>query len=77
MVKSQTLRLSWRNEAGRTYSFSIDNPENDLTEAQIKNFMDLAINKNVILSSGGALVAKADAHLVNTQDTDLYNPPVV
>jgi len=75
MVKSQTLRLSWRNEAGRTYSFSIDNPENDLTEEQIANFMDLVINKNVILSSGGPLVAKADAHLVNTQDTDLYNPP--
>jgi len=76
MVKSQTLRLSWRNEAGRTYSFSIDNPRNDLTQAEIENFMDLVINKNVILSTGGALVAKADAHLVNTEDTDLYTPAV-
>ncbi len=75
MVKSQILRLSWRNEAGRTYSFSIDNPLDNLTQTEIENFMDLVINKNVILSSGGALVAKADAHLINTQDTDLYNPP--
>jgi len=76
MVKSQTLRLSWRNEAGRTYSFSIDNPRNDLTQAEIESFMDLAISKNVILSTGGALVAKSDAHLINTQDTDLYTPAV-
>jgi len=76
MVKSQTLRLSWRNEAGKTYSFSIDNPRNDLTQAEIESFMDLAISKNVILSTGGALVAKADAHLINTQDTDLYTPAV-
>ena len=76
MVKSQTLRLSWRNEAGRTYSFSIDNPRDDVTQAEIENFMDLVINKNVILSTGGALVAKSDAHLINTEDTDLYTPAV-
>ena len=76
MVKSQTLRLSWRNEAGRTYSFSIDNPRNDLTQTEIESFMDLVINKNVILSTGGALVAKSDAHLINTEDTDLYTPAV-
>ena len=76
MVKSQTLRLSWRNEAGRTYSFSIDNPTNDLTQTEIESFMDLAISKNGILSTGGALVAKSDAHLVNTEDTDLYTPAV-
>ena len=76
MVKSQTLRLSWRNEAGKTYSFSIDNPRNDLTQTEIESFMDLAISKNVILSTGGALVAKSDAHLVNTEDSDLYTPAV-
>lgn len=75
MAKSQTLRVSWRNEAGRIYSMSINNPKNTLTQAEIEQFMDLVISKDVILSSGGRLVAKADAHIVDTQDQDLYNPP--
>lgn len=74
MVKTQTLRLSWRNEAGRIYSLSINNPRDNITQTEIENFMDLAIAKNVILSSGGALVAKADAHLIDQEDSDLYTP---
>lgn len=74
MVKTQTLRLSWRNEAGRIYSLSINNPRNDITQDDVEDFMDLVIQKNVILSSGGALVAKADAHLIDQEDSDLYTP---
>lgn len=75
MVKTQTLRLSWRNEAGRIYSLSINNPRNNITQTEIEQFMDLVINKNIIASSGGALIAKADAHLIDTEDSDLYTPP--
>ncbi len=74
MAKTQTLRVSWRNQAGRIYSLSINNPKNDLTQQQVEQFMDLVINKNVILSSGGPLVAKADAILTDQETQDFYEP---
>lgn len=74
MEKRQTLRLSWRNQAGRIYSMTINNPLEDLTPEQIENFMNLVVQKNIIQSSGGDLVAPADAHLVNQEDYDLYTP---
>jgi len=72
--KRQVLRLSWRNQAGRIYSMTINNPVNNITPEQIEAFMNMVVQKNIILSSGGDLVAPADAHLVDTTDNDLYTP---
>jgi hypothetical protein len=36
--------------------------------------MDLVITKNLIASSGGDLMQKYDAHLIDTTDNDLYTP---
>lgn len=74
MAKSQTLRLTWRNQAGRIYAMTINNPVDNLTQQQVANFMDLVINKNVILSTGGPLVAKVDAILTDQETQDLYEP---
>jgi hypothetical protein len=53
---------------------TINNPENDVTPEQIEAFMNLVVQKNIIKSSGGDLVAPLDAHLINTEDYDLYTP---
>lgn len=74
MEKRQTLRLSWRNQAGRIYSITINNPVDGVTPEQIESFMNMVVQKNIIKSSGGDLVAPADAHLVNSEDYDLYTP---
>ncbi|MBC7320696.1 DUF2922 domain-containing protein [bacterium] len=74
MEKRQTLRLSWRNQAGRIYSITINNPVNNVTPEQIEAFMNMVVQKNIVKSSGGDLVAIADAHLVNSEDYDLYTP---
>lgn len=72
--KRQVLRLSWRNQAGRIYSMTINNPVNTITPEQIETFMNMVVTKNIIQSSGGDLTAPADAHLVDTTDNDLYTP---
>jgi hypothetical protein len=74
LEKRQALRLTWRNQAGKTYSMTINNPEDDVTPEQIEAFMNLVVQKNIIKSSGGDLVAPLDAHLINTEDYDLYTP---
>jgi hypothetical protein len=74
LEKRQALRLSWRNQAGRIYSITINNPEDDVTPEQIETFMNMVVQKNIIQSSGGDLVAAVDAHLINTEDYDLYTP---
>ncbi|MGB9682875.1 MAG: DUF2922 domain-containing protein [bacterium] len=76
MVQRQTLRLTWRNTAGRSYSLTINNPKDNITVEEIEAFMDLAIAKNIIQSSGGDLVAKQDAHMIDLTDQDFYTPMV-
>jgi hypothetical protein len=76
MVQTQTLRLTWRNASGQTYRMSINNPRDNITQEEIEAFMDLVINKNIIQSTGGDLVAKYDAHLIDTTDQDYYTPLV-
>jgi len=72
--RSQILRLSWRNQAGRIYSITINNPLDNVTPEQIEAFMNMVVQKNIVQSSGGDLVAPADAHLVDATDYDLYTP---
>jgi hypothetical protein len=74
LEKRQVLRLSWRNQAGRTYSITINNPVDNVTPEQIEAFANMLVQKNIIQSSGGDLVSFVDAHLVNTEDYDLYTP---
>lgn len=74
-VTDQTLRIRFRNQAGRTVSFSIDNPRDDVTAAEIEAAMDLVLARNIFTSSGGDLVAKYDATVTDRTITDLYDPP--
>jgi len=44
----------------------------DLTAAVIEAVMDQIIAKNILLTTGGALVSKRDIKLVDTSTDDLY-----
>ena len=44
----------------------------DLTAAVIEAVMDQIIAKNILLTTGGALVSKPDIKLVDTSTDDLY-----
>lgn len=72
---TQTLRMVFRNEAGRNVTIALDNPRENLTAAEIEAAMDLVITRNIFTSSGGDLVAKQDIRIIDTTTSDLYNPP--
>jgi len=73
-VTTQTLRMVFRNEAGRNFTISLDNPRDNVTPAEIEAAMDQVIARNVFLSAGGALVAKQDVKIVDRTTNDLYDP---
>ncbi|HOV80645.1 MAG TPA: DUF2922 domain-containing protein [Bacillota bacterium] len=71
----QTLRMVFRNQAGRNVTISLDNPREGLTAAEVEAAMDLVIARNIFTSSGGDLVSKQDIRVVDSTTNDLYNPP--
>ena len=72
---SQTLRMVFRNQAGRNVTISLDNPRDDLTAAEVQGVMDLVIAKNVFTSTGGDLVAVQDIRIIDSTTNDLYDAP--
>ncbi|OPX85521.1 MAG: hypothetical protein A4E53_03515 [Pelotomaculum sp. PtaB.Bin104] len=73
---AKVLRMSFKNEGGNTVSISLDAPRDNLTEAEVQAAMDLVISKNIFTSTGGNLVSKFDAKIIDTTVTDLYTPAV-
>lgn len=74
-VTARTLRMVFRNQAGRNVTISLDNPRSDLTAAEVEAAMDLVIARNIFTSSGGDLVSKQDIRIIDSTTNDLYDPP--
>ncbi|MCL6561080.1 MAG: DUF2922 domain-containing protein [Firmicutes bacterium] len=71
----QTLRMVFKNEAGRNVTITLDNPRDNVTAAEIEAAMDLVIARNIFTSSGGDLVSKQDIRIIDSTTNDLFNPP--
>ena len=61
---AQRLDLRFRNAAGRIVTLRVPNPRPDLTAQQVSSVMDTILAKNVFQTSGGDLVAKVDARVL-------------
>ncbi|GAB7387943.1 hypothetical protein BSNK01_17800 [Bacillaceae bacterium] len=70
----KTLELLFKNAAGRTVRFSVPYPQEPVDPAAVSSVMDLFIAKNIFDSTGGDLVAKAGAQLVERNVTDITLP---
>lgn len=64
-MMAQRLDMRFRNAAGRIATVRVPNPRADLTAQQVGQVMDTIIAKNVFQTSGGDLVAKVDARVVD------------
>lgn len=71
---AKTLRMVFRNQAGKNVTISLDNPRADVTSAEIEAAMDLIIARNIFTSSGGDLVSKQDIRIIDSTTDDLYDP---
>lgn len=68
---SKVLVMSFRNEEGQTFRIRLRYPREDLRAEDVAGVMDLILNRNVFATSGGDLVEKIGAQLVETNATSL------
>ena len=67
---TKKLVMTFKNEADEKISLTVDDPKNDIKEADIKTVMDLIIAKNIFAPKGCDLVSAIEAKVVTTDTTD-------
>ncbi len=72
MAATQTLQMTFVNQAGTRTTISLDNPKDTLTQAEVVAAMDQIITKNIFNTSGGDLVAKYSAQIIDRTVNVLY-----
>lgn len=75
VTTNKVLRLTFTTAGGKTYSITIPDPREDLQKAEAEAVMDTIIQKNIFLTSSGALTGKRDIRVIDTTTNDLYDPP--
>ena len=70
MDENKKLVMVFKTEVDKEVSISIDNPRDDVTEAEIKAAMDLIVEKNIFKKNNYAFTATVGAKIVNTQTTE-------
>ncbi len=68
----KTLRMVFKNTGGSNVTFSLRNPKEDITAAEVQGVMDTVISKNIFSSTGGDLTSKVRAEIVDTTETTLF-----
>lgn len=61
---SKKLELKFRNEDGKMVTYSLDNPVEPADAAAVNAAMDEIITQNAFTSSGGNIVVKDSARIV-------------
>lgn len=68
---SKTLVMNFLNEAGKSVAIRVANVKDTVTEAEVKNAMDVIVAKNIFTSTGGDLKTKDSAEVVDKNTTEL------
>lgn len=65
------IELLFYNEDGKTATISLENPVEPVDAAKVNEVMDEIIEQNVFYTSGGALVKKRGARIVERNVTEI------
>ncbi len=65
---TKTLRMPFRNAAGKEVNFTLTNPKEGLTKAEVSATQAMFIAKNLFTSTGGDLVSALEPSIL-IQDT--------
>ena len=71
---NKILRLSFSTAEGKTFTLSILNPREDLSQAEILSVMDRMIEEDILMTTSGALTGVKDIKVVSTVVNDLFDP---
>ncbi len=67
----KTLVMTFLNESGKKVSLNVTTPKDTLTEAEINTAMDTVISKNIFYSTGGNLISKDSAKIIDKTTTEM------
>jgi len=68
---AKQLELQFLNEDERTVTISLENPVEPVDPETVKTVMDTIISENVFMTSGGDLVSKKGARVVDRTVTNI------
>lgn len=68
---SKKLELKFLNEDNKTVTFSLDTPIEPVDPTAVQFAMDEIINQGCFFSSGGELVSKKEARIVERTVTEI------
>ena len=69
METSTNLVMTFVNQDNSKVSITIQDPKEDITEAEIKSAMELVVSSNIFAPNGLDLVSCLDAKVVVTETT--------
>ena len=64
------LLMSFMTDSDRKVSLYVTDPREDVTESEIKEVMDLIVEKNIFAPNGEAIVSAKEAKIVQTETTE-------
>jgi hypothetical protein len=71
---AKTIELLFLNAQGKTVRYTLDNPVDPADSAAVNSAMDTILAQNIFTSSGGDLVSKKGARIVDRTVTDITLP---
>ena len=72
MATTQVLRMVFLNQLNKQVTLSLNNPKDTLTAADVQGVMDTVIARNIFTSTGGDLVSKVSARIIDTTTNELF-----
>ena len=65
------LLMSFMTSNDKKVSLYVTDPREDVTEAEIKEVMDLIVEKNIFAPNGEDIVSAKDSKIVQTETTEI------
>lgn len=65
------LVMNFKNELDNSINLTIKEIRDDLTNTEVNDLMDLIIEKDVFVTSGGSLVKKVKAEVITKEKTEM------
>jgi len=72
LATTQVLRMVFLNQLNKQVTLSLNNPKDTLTAADVQGVMDTVIARNIFTSTGGDLVSKVSARIIDTTTNELF-----
>lgn len=69
-MDTSVLYMTFKNALGNSCTISVEDPREDITEQEVKNYMDLVISKNIFQPKGYDLTIAVSAKIVDSNTVE-------